>query len=163
MDNRRKLLGSRIRDARIRLSYTQEDLAREAALSSSQIVSQIEKGEREVKAWELFNLARALMLEISQLLTTEESELAVPVLWREAPSRDKEIIEAEFLKRCRQYALVERLCSCVFEKQLPAKSGNLNSMGFREAATLGEQVWEELVHSVPCWKTTMGSKYGTRT
>jgi len=144
MEDRRKLLGSRIRDARIRLSYTQEALAREAGLSSAQIISQIEKGEREVKAWELFSLAKALFLDISQLAMMEESDLAIPVLWRESPSVDKEVIEAEFLRRCRQYALVERLCACMVEKSLPTKKPNLKTMKFSEANKLGEQIWEEL-------------------
>jgi Zn-dependent peptidase ImmA (M78 family)/transcriptional regulator with XRE-family HTH domain len=144
MQNRRKLLGSRIRDARIRLSFTQQRLGKEAGFSSSQIMSQIEKGEREVKAWELFNLARALRLEISQLLAPETPEISFPVLWRKSPSKDKEIIEAEFLRRCHQYALLEKLCECTIPIGLPSEKVDFNSMSFTEADKLGERIWKKL-------------------
>jgi Zn-dependent peptidase ImmA (M78 family)/transcriptional regulator with XRE-family HTH domain len=165
MDDHRKVLGSRIRDARVRLSFTQETLARETGLSSAQLISQIEKGEREVKAWELFNLAKALFLDISQLATIEEAPPIVPVLWRESPSADKEVIEAEFLKRCRQYAMVERLCGCVMEKSLPTKKLNLNSMNFSDANKLGEQIWSELqIGSRPACalESMLGNDYGIK-
>ena len=144
MENRRKLLGNRIRDARIRLSFTQQQLAEEAGFSSAQIMSQIEKGEREVKAWELFNLARVLRLEISQLLAVESPEVSIPLLWRKSPSEGKEIIEAEFLRRCHQYALLEKLCECIVEQKLPSEKADFNSMSFKEADEFGEYMWEEL-------------------
>jgi len=144
MDDRRKLLGGRIRDARIRLSYTQDQLAKESGLSSPQIISQIEKGERDLKAWELFTIAKALYLEISELLS-EESSLAINVLWRQAPASGREIIEAEFLRRCQQYALVEKLCECTIEKVLPVYDDvDLTTMSYDEANRLGERLWEEL-------------------
>ena len=143
MDDQNKLLGSRIRDARIRLSYTQETLANEAGITSAQIISQIEKGERDLKAWELFNIAKALLLDISQLLS-EKGETWVPVLWREAPLVDKEITELEFLRRCRQYSLVERLCECHTEKSLPTDEVNLKDMTYSKANELGEKVWRKL-------------------
>jgi Zn-dependent peptidase ImmA (M78 family)/transcriptional regulator with XRE-family HTH domain len=144
VENRSKLLGKRIHDARIRLSFTQQQLAEEAGFSSAQIISQIEKGEREVKAWELFNIARALRLEISQLLAVEPQELTVPILWRKYPLEDKEIIEAEFLRRCHQYGLLEKLCAHVIERQLPSKKVDFSSMNFNDADEFGKDVWEEL-------------------
>lgn len=144
MENLSKLLGNRIHDARIRLSFTQQQLAQEAGFSSAQTISQIEKGEREVKAWELFNLARALRLEISQLLAVESHEVSIPLLWRKSPSEGKEIIEAEFLRRCHRYALLERLCGCVIEQKLPSEKADFNSMTFKEADERGEYMWKEL-------------------
>ncbi len=143
MDNRRQLLGGRIRDARVRLSLTQDTLAREAGFSSAQIISQIEKGERDLKALELFNVAKALFLDVSQLIT-DELEPPTPVLWRESPSDNKELIEAEFLKRCRQYALVERLCNCSAERSLPAQRLRLKTMKYSDANALGERTWAQL-------------------
>jgi ribosome-binding protein aMBF1 (putative translation factor) len=43
-----KVLGNRIRNARNRLSLSQAQLAEEIGFSASQIISQIEKGERDV-------------------------------------------------------------------------------------------------------------------
>lgn len=144
MENRSKLLGDRIHDARGRLSFTQQKLAEEAGFSSAQIISQIEKGEREVKAWELFNIARVLRLEISQLLAEEPQELTVPILWRKFPLENKGIIEAEFLRRCHQYGLLEKLCGRVIERQLPSKKVNFSSMNFNDADEFGKDVWKEL-------------------
>lgn len=143
MEERGKLLGSRIREARIRLSYTQERLANEAHFASPQIISQIEKGERELKVWELFNLAKALFIEVSEMMGDEQSS-PVAVLWREAPAADREVIEAEFIKRCRQYALVEKLCECVIEKPLPVEKVTLKTMSFSQANKFGEKIWKEL-------------------
>jgi len=67
MGDLRKILGDRIRTARVRLSFTQKDLAEEAGFSAPQIISQIEKGKRELKAWELVSLATVLRLEVSGL------------------------------------------------------------------------------------------------
>jgi len=160
-----KVLGDRIRDARIRLSFTQEQLARESGFASAQIISQIEKGEREVKAWELFNLARVLRVEISQLLATEPPELSVTIFWRKSPSKDKEIIEAEFLRRCHQYALLEKLCECVIEEKLPSGSVDFGSMNFNEADKLGEQIGQKLdLGSRPacCLRSVLEDKYGVK-
>ena len=68
MSDLREVLAKRIRNARERLNLTQKRLAEEAGFSVPQIVHQIEKGERDVKAWELVNIAKALHLELSQLL-----------------------------------------------------------------------------------------------
>lgn len=144
MENRRKLLGNRIRDGRIRLSFTQQQLAEEAGFSSAQIISQIEKGEREVKAWELFNLAKALRLESSQLLIEEALQPSAPVMWRKLPQENRQLIEAEFLRRCHQYALLEKLCKCISEQKLPSKKADFNFMSFKEADELGEYMWKEL-------------------
>jgi len=91
-----KVLGKRIRNARIQLSLSQRQLAEEMGFSASQIISQIEKGERQIKAEELINLAKALHLDISQLLSADEAQPLAPVLPDKYPERDTEVIEAEF-------------------------------------------------------------------
>lgn len=143
MDNRKELLGNRIRDARIRLSFTQQRLAKEAGFSSSQIISQIEKGERDVKAWELFNIAEALRVETSHLLK-EAPEVIASVVWRKAPAKDRQLIEAEFLQRCNQYALLERLCDVVIKHRLPTRNVDLSSMSYDQAESYGKQIREQM-------------------
>lgn len=144
MGDLRKLLGDRIRQARIRLSFTQQQLAEQAGLSSAQVMSQVEKGERDVKAWELYNLAKILRMEISQLLTEESSEVYVPVLWRQTPSKDKQLIEADFLNHCYRYALLEKICNVSTSKELPNPSVDFDTMSFDEAEELGEEIRNQL-------------------
>jgi len=144
MGDLRKILGNRIRTARVRLSLSQRQLASEAGFSAPQIISQIEKGEREIKAWELVNLARVLRIDMSQLIGTEEPRPLAPVLWRKNPKRDKELIEAEFLRRCEQYALLEKLCEVVTSGDLPKVAVNSATMDFQKAEQLGEGIWKEL-------------------
>jgi Zn-dependent peptidase ImmA (M78 family)/transcriptional regulator with XRE-family HTH domain len=139
-----KILGDRIRKARIRLSLSQQKLATEAGFSAPQIISQIEKGEREIKAWELVNLARILRVDVSQLLSIEEPRPPAPILWRKNPERDKELIEAEFLRRCEQYALLEKLCEVVTTGDLPKVTMDYAKVNFRDAERLGKEIWEEL-------------------
>lgn len=143
MGNLRKILGNQIRTARVRLSLSQQQLADEAGFSAPQIISQIERGEREVKVWELVNLAKVLYIDVSQLLSTEEPKPLAPVLWRKYPERDRELIEADFLQRCEQYALLEKLCEVVTRGELPKVSMNFATMNFKDAEQLGENVWKE--------------------
>ena len=118
MDELRQRLGRRIRTARTSLSLTQQQLAQEASLPAPQVVSQIEKGEREVKAWELVNIAKALRVEIGELLQVEEPASHGVVLWRELPTENREVREAEFVRDCERYALLERICGQCKESEL---------------------------------------------
>lgn len=140
MGNLRKLLGDRIRDGRIRLYFTQQQLAEETGFSSAQIISQIEKGEREVKAWELFNLAKALRLEVSQLLAEEAPEPSAPVIWRKSPEVNRQLLEADFLQHCHQYAFLERLCEVTAEHEFPSKEVHLAVMDIEEAKKFGDDI-----------------------
>jgi transcriptional regulator with XRE-family HTH domain len=103
MDDLKLILGSRIRSARDRLKLSQKDLAEAIGLDSHQIVSQIEKGERDIKAWELAKLAGVLKVEISSLLDQSEPGKEPVILWRQIPEKDREVREAQFLKKCRDY------------------------------------------------------------
>ena len=96
MADLRNVLGKRIRNARIQLSLSQRQLAEEMGFSAPQIISQIEKGERQIKAGELVNLAKALHLDVFQLLSADEAKPLAPVVPDKYPGRDTEVIEAEF-------------------------------------------------------------------
>ncbi len=139
----RKTLGYRIRSARNRLALSQQQLAEEAGFSALQIISQIEKGKREVKAWELAKLARALRIDISDLLGPEDSQPLPLVLWRKNPRRNKELIEADFLQHCQQYALLEQLCEVPPARALPEQPVSPDTMTFGEAEQLAEDARQE--------------------
>lgn len=64
----KELLGSRVRQAREGLSWSQGKLAEIVGFSSAQIISAIETGQRDIKAWELFRIANGLHVPIEALL-----------------------------------------------------------------------------------------------
>ena len=140
MKNLRETLAQRIQKARERLGLTQQELAEQAGFSVHQIISQIERGERDIKAWELANLAKALRIEVADLLRATVEPKALPtVLWREFP-KEAQIKEADFLKRCQQYHEVEKLCGIEGEYDFPQKQVDLEKMTFEGAVKLALHV-----------------------
>ena len=115
-------LASRIRERRDALKLTQRALAERAGFQQHQTISQIEKGEREVKAWELARIAKALHVSVVDLLSETAMEPSPVVLWRQAPAEDKAVREAEFLEWCRRYAHVERLVGIETARAIPCAS-----------------------------------------
>ncbi|MBI2908720.1 MAG: ImmA/IrrE family metallo-endopeptidase [Chloroflexi bacterium] len=99
-------LALRIKKARERVGMTQEDLALRAGLPAPQSMSQIERGERAVKAIELGRIAEALHLSIVDLVTPAPAP--AKVLWRNPPVTGQSDAEAKFLERCRNYRLAEQ-------------------------------------------------------
>ncbi|MBW1814890.1 MAG: helix-turn-helix transcriptional regulator [Deltaproteobacteria bacterium] len=91
------------------MKLTQKELAVHMGFSSSETISQIERNEREIKAWELSELANALAVNVNDLLQEEKPEKEPAILWRQTPKNQKETKEAVFIKRCRRYALLEKL------------------------------------------------------
>lgn len=144
MEDVRKGLAERIRKARQRLSLTQTDLAQQAGLGSAQTVSQIEKGERDVKAWELFNLAKSLRVNLSDLLVEEPLAALAPVLWRKSPVKNKPVLEADFLQHCRDYNMLERLCDEPSGRELPVEGRDPRVMNFPKAQGYAEEVTKQL-------------------
>jgi len=98
MDDLRTRLGNRIRTSRAALGLTQQQLSEPAGLPAPQVVSQIEKGEREVKAWELVNIAKVLCVDIGALLRVEDPATRQRVAWREEPGEKRAVLEAEVLQ-----------------------------------------------------------------
>ncbi len=98
-------IGDKIRQARDRLRLTQAELAKRVGLPHAQTVSDIERGQRALKAAEVGRIARALHLDYWQLLAPEE-ERPPCIMWRKGAGVSKEV-EQRFIQKCRQYRLVE--------------------------------------------------------
>ena len=110
MENRESVaIGSRIKTARERMHWTQEQLAAALGWKSFQIASSVENGQRELKARELAKIASVLNSSFESLLgvaTTQPS-----ILWRAKPKDDKAgEIESVFIRRCERYAQLEKWC-----------------------------------------------------
>jgi len=104
-------LADRLKKARESAGLTIGDAASRLGFANYQTLSNIEKGEREVKASELALFAKTYFCNLSTLLMGDDQPLAaMNLLWRKAPSgeRRKEI-EAYIKNRFEQYYFLERL------------------------------------------------------
>ena len=110
-------LGSNIRKIREHLKWTQADLSQAMGFASSQIISSIETGQRELKASEVMRIARALKVPVESLLRGDTTPVAV-VQWREKSDSAGKEIEARFVERARRYKRLEDWCEASSAKQL---------------------------------------------
>ncbi|GAI48774.1 unnamed protein product, partial [marine sediment metagenome] len=118
MEELQKIIGERIRLLRKKLGITQRVFAEQVGFSAHQIVSEIERGGRDVKAWELVRIADALHTEVRYLIAGDEPAPA-HVLWRDYPEEGAAAIEASFLKSCTQYHALESLLGITPKHDLP--------------------------------------------
>ena len=103
-------IGSRIASLRTARALTQADLASALGLEHKQVVSNLEKGERALKASELARLSEIFHVSPLALLGLQALEATPFVLWRQpTEERARREDEATFLERCRRFALLERL------------------------------------------------------
>ena len=134
------VLGERVRAARSRLGLSQEQLAERAGFAHHQIVSQIELGQREIKAVELLRLARVLHLSVGELVADSELSPAL-VLWRERPLDDAALKEAEFLEVWQRYKSARAAVRHPDEwPKLPVETLDLVTLDYGRTARLADTV-----------------------
>lgn len=135
-------IGNRIKAARIASGMKQEELARAVGFASRQILSDLERGVRDVRAAEAARIARALRLDLSALLT--ESPARPRVLWREQPADGGAGIEAAFLQWCDRQRRVLALLDQRAPDQLPSYERDLAQMTYADADRLARDVGRSL-------------------
>ena len=143
MDSSIKSLGDRIKTIRKRLNLTQKDLAIQMGFNSPETVSQIERGDRELKAWELVQLAKLLSTNLNDLLSIEELQEKPIVLWRESPETEIEIKESKFIKHCEDYAILEELSGSRTIGQFPQKKVSPDDVSYEMARRLASEIRRE--------------------
>jgi len=143
MDLSIKSLGDRIKTFRKRLNLTQKDLANQMGFNSPETLSQIERGDRELKAWELVKLAKLLSLKLNDLLRIENVQEKPVVLWRESPETDREIKESKFIKHCEDYAMLEELSRSRTAEQFPQKKVRPDDVSYETARRLASEIRRE--------------------
>ncbi len=137
-------LADRIRSRRNALGLNQKALAELAGFSALQTVSQIEKGQRDVKAWELVRLARALRMSMTDLLADTSPGSDPVVMWRNQPAEAHEDREVRFLERCRRYAHVANAVGTESHLPLPKVQAAPTSFDWGHAQGLAQEVWQQL-------------------
>jgi Zn-dependent peptidase ImmA (M78 family)/DNA-binding XRE family transcriptional regulator len=132
-------LGAAVRRARDRAGHTQEELAAEAGFASTQTVSDIERGVRDVKARELQRIARVLHTSYDVLLGVR-AEPTARVLWRRGTAAISRAQEAEFLERASRYALLEEWCDLPPAEPLPEFPFNPATASYAGVEALANRV-----------------------
>jgi Zn-dependent peptidase ImmA (M78 family)/transcriptional regulator with XRE-family HTH domain len=120
MSESRITLGRNICAAREKMGWRQMDLARVIDAKSAETISQIEKGGREVKAWELSRIADALHVEFQELLSPQPLEFGPPPLWRKEAGATKQDTESRLRQRSQRYRKVMELTDSCPQKGLPS-------------------------------------------
>jgi len=120
MTETRLAVGRNIRAARKRLGLRQKDLADSIGAASSETISQIEKGIREVKAWELSIIAKTLSVEFEDLLSEQGPQVGPAPLWRESGIANKEETEGLLRLRSQRYRRVMELTDSHPTFELPS-------------------------------------------
>jgi len=144
--NDKELLGKRIKEERSKLKMSQEDLAKRIGWGSHVQVSTMENGSRDIKAWELAKIANVLKVDISQLMkkVTDGPTESPFVLWRQRPSNASEV-QAEFLKKSSDYALIERLLKIDSSvKKLPSEKFVIDMIEESQIYLMADRVREEM-------------------
>ncbi len=109
-------IANRIREERERCGLRQEDVAKHMDWNTSRhsIVTEIEAGKREVKAWELYKLAQLFQIKTEDFFK-DVAQTSPLVLWREKPKENAILKERQFLQRCQDYNFLEEILG----KKLP--------------------------------------------
>ena len=137
-------LAGRIRDRRKALGLNQKALAELAGFPALQSISQIEKGQRDVKAWELVRLAKALRTSVADLLAEEGPQPVPKVMWRNPPGEVRAAREDAFLESSRRYAHVSRAMGAESRQTLPSIPVNLDTFDWGDAQRTAHELWKQL-------------------
>lgn len=167
-----QIIGKRVRSFRLRSGLTQQELATRLGFNSKETISQIEKGDRDIKALELSELSRILSVSMNDFLRVEKPEGKPVVLWRQFPEEHKKSKEALFINRCRQYAILEDLSDMRGGWSLPQKDVDPDHLNYETADQLAVEIRKEFglgdrpalvlenalqnVYGVKIWSLDMG-------
>jgi Zn-dependent peptidase ImmA (M78 family)/transcriptional regulator with XRE-family HTH domain len=144
METIKKLLGERIKNSRERLGISQKTLAEKMGFPAHQIISQIETGSRDIKAWELSKLAGILNVDFTELLSFNKSEYKSIILWRDLPDDRKEEKETHFKKKCHEYHQLEKAASIKSHSDLPTFDIDIKTIDYNKVNQLASKVNKEL-------------------
>lgn len=142
------LIAKRIREERERCKLSQTDVAKYMGWDSSghTIVGQVESGDRDLKAWELYKLANLFHIEVEQLFAASVPSETL-VLWRNKPKEAVATLkERQFLQRCEDYKFLEDLLgeALPIKHSLPTYEINLDTANEDWANDLADTVHKQL-------------------
>ena len=159
-------LAGRLKRAREAVGLSVGDAATRLGFPNYQTLSNIEKGEREVKASELALFAKTYFCNLNNLLLgNDQPQPEVHFLWRRAPAERKAEVEAFIRHKFEEYHLLEKLLGLTEEgagltlsvssadvrtsyqvDALANRVGDLLNLGSRPALSL-QKVMEQMLRT----------------
>lgn len=159
-------LAGRLKRAREAAGLSLGDAATRLGFSNYQTLSNIEKGDREVKASELALFAKVYFCNLNSLLLGQDQPQAeIHFLWRRAPAERKSEVEAFIRHKIEEYHLLEKLLGLTEEgagftlsvsptdvrtnyqvDALATRVGDLLNLGSRPALSL-QKVMEQILRT----------------
>jgi transcriptional regulator with XRE-family HTH domain len=133
-------LAREIQARRKAMGLTQAELAAAVGFSVAQIVSDIERGQRDVKAWELVKIADALRTTVDRLLGISQREPPARLLWRRGSAAGSRDVEEMFLDRARRFALLEKWNGLPPAPELPQQELDPEVMTFADVARMAVNI-----------------------
>lgn len=140
-------IASAVRSRREALGLSQQDLADLVGFGSHQIVSDLERGQRDVKAWELAKIAEALHLTLPSLMGLESVTSPEPrVFWRlGAKTADRPKREARLLERLERYRRLEEMVGVADHAEaLPDYPLSADGSPFSHVQRLASRTWRSM-------------------
>ncbi|MCK4667074.1 ImmA/IrrE family metallo-endopeptidase [Candidatus Dependentiae bacterium] len=125
------LLGEKIKNERLRLKLSLEELSKRIGFNNYQTLLQIEKGKRKkISMLELVKIAKALFLSVDNLINLNKEENHV--LWRECTDFQKAVeFENQLKKFCSYYKELDYILDTNVEPYLPLSEGLINKLNYR--------------------------------
>ena len=137
-------LGNRLKLARERAGRTLNEVSGTTGVGTSSI-SEFENDKREPRMSVLNKLAQAYGRPLAFFFDPSPASNEEVVLWREEPDPSlAPDIEVKFLKLCRQYHHLEKLCGAVRDVSLPLAEGSPDQFSYSQAQALATKVRKDL-------------------
>lgn len=146
----KKLIAKRLKEARERIGLKQQEVANLLGWKSHASIVAIEKGEQDIKTWELLKLAQILKVSPESLYQEEPYEASEHpiILWRQRSTDPKAVLQEEcyVMQLCQDYRLIERLAetSASNIKPLPFENCEIESVDMDWANQLADKMHREL-------------------
>ena len=103
-------LASLLKREREALGLTLKEVSDRLGFSHYQILSSMESGNRDIKAWELANLSRIYGRDINYFLFPKQQKKEAEILWRNpAPNSQQEEVKKAFFNYCEKYRTLLKL------------------------------------------------------
>jgi Zn-dependent peptidase ImmA (M78 family)/transcriptional regulator with XRE-family HTH domain len=141
--DQKQVVAARLRRAREEAGMTLTEATRKMGFENHQVLLNIEKGERAVKALELVHFAQLYTRTLDFFLSAAEPAPRPTVAWRERGD-EAQVKQAEhrFLSYCEDYARLETLAEGEPTQFRLESGGKVNS--FDDAVALGEDLSKRL-------------------
>lgn len=147
---KRDVIARRIREAREECGLSQQKLAKLMGWKSHASIVAIEKGEQEVKTWELLKFAQILKISPEMLYSEKPIKAAEPIVvfWRQKPQNPEIAAQEErnVFQHCQDYRLIERLIGehTFHVRKFPSKECDIEFVDINWANQLADIMYREM-------------------